>query len=417
MRQIVPRRRLFVFSDQATSSLTTLAFSFTAARNSDIANFGAFAVGYSALWLLTGTFRSILGELDLLTGPEESGAINRQATVGFGLAGGSIVSASLTAALLLILPAHYYVLVVAFAAAIPLTLAADAARYIGFVLERPHIPQVIDAVWLIVTLVPLIASILQVTVQPYVAVLTYGAGAALGLSVATLKYPETRPSLRKLPAWFKRRSHLAIRLLGDFLASSGLGQLAQIVLSRVANLAAVGAIRGGNLLLGPFNVALSGVIVVLIPHLRAQALLAPRKVPTAAVVSASSSVVLCGMVGIILQSLPTQVGEFILGDAWQLASRLIVLLAFTFGLQAASQIAVQLMRVHGAAGRAVFIRLFATTAQSGGLLYGGWISGALGAALGSTIGSVIGCVAWWCATVMVVTSTPFHRRPNLIQPD
>jgi O-antigen/teichoic acid export membrane protein len=399
------RRSAVTALDQAASSLTTLALSTAVAQVSSPRGFGEFALVYTISWLALGGVRALLGETALLIG--DAAPDERRGTAAamgwWGLALGAAIGAVLVAVVGLGLWPYQRALLLALAVALPGVLWQDAMRYVAFHAERPEPAAVSDLIWL-VSFIVLAGGLLLGWLPGWVPersapvlLLVWGGGAYLGVIVVTVAGRVPWPRVHGSWRWFAGRAGLSVRILADFLAGSGIGQAATLVLPVVASVEAAGFLRSGAVAIGPLNVLVAAVVVSLAPHLRKAA--DARRLDTverSARAVALASVAVGVGVGLLVLLVPTRLGRIVLGDSWSGGGHAVApILACQLGLQMASLVAVTVLRVLGHAGKAVGIRVVTSLLAGGLLLFGGFLGGAVGAAVGTVLASAVGTAVWW----------------------
>src|SRR4029453_17933655 len=96
-------------------------------------------------------------------------------------------------------------------------------------------------------------------------VLAWG-GAAAGAGLVTGLQRPILPRITRAGSWLSEHRDLGPRYLVENVSISGSSQLRAYGLGAIAVLAAVGTVRGAELLLGPFFIVLSGVGLVAVPE-------------------------------------------------------------------------------------------------------------------------------------------------------
>ncbi|WP_291409179.1 hypothetical protein, partial [Actinophytocola sp.] len=202
------------------------------------------------------------------------------------------------------------------------------------------------------------------------------------------------PGPRDVRGWLRRHRDLGSRYLVENVSNSGASQLRMYGVGAIAGLSSVGAIRGAELLLGPFLALLMGVNLVAVPEAARVLRRAPHRLERFCLLLGGAQAVAAAAWGLVLLFLvPSSVGEAVLDDVWAAASPLI--LPVTMSVTAAGLIAglAAGLRALGAARRSLRTQLFASAGYLGGGLAGAAMAGAVGASWGSTI-------AMWCGAAM-----------------
>jgi hypothetical protein len=196
--------------------------------------------------------------------------------------------------------------------------------------------------------------------------------------------------------WLREHRDLGPRYLVENVSLSSATQLRMYGVAAISGLAAVGTIRGAELLLGPFLAVLMGLSLVTVSE---AARMLRRSVDRlwqfcllVGGVQAAATLV-WGLSLLFLLS--DGLGEFILGQVWAPASALI--LPVTLGVAGASfgSGAAAGLRALGAARRSMRAQLFASAAYLTGGIVGAFEAGALGSAWGVAVATLSGSVVWW----------------------
>ena len=380
--------------DQAVSSLTTLALSVNAARNTSVADFGVFAVGYAIFWVLLGLSRSFLGEVSLIEGHEKLSTSRnwRAFSVSTSCLGGALFSAALFVTCALITANNSIWISLAFALVTPFAIIADAIRYIAFAEEKRVDALRVDVLWLAGAIIapPVLSSVGVQSVTS--AILGWGLAAAIGAFAALVQRPELRPQFSGLPRWIRSRWPAGSRFAADFAAASGIGQTAAALVPVVASLEVAAGLRAGYVIIGPLNVAYSAMIVFLIPRLRNAGGSGALPRPAPAVLGFFS--VLCGLYAIAIYLVPDEIGRVLLGPSWALGSAVAPFLTAAFVFITVAQVIVQVMRLRDSAGLVVRVRVIVSAAQAVSILVGAAYFGVQGAACGSALAALVSIGPW-----------------------
>jgi len=198
------------------------------------------------------------------------------------------------------------------------------------------------------------------------------------------------PSLAGARGFLARHRDLGVRFGADALLQSGVVQVATLCLGAIVGTAAVGALRGGQTLFGPFWVAYIGLMSAAIPE--GSRLLARRPQSLEPALRAFSAA-LAGLAlacGATLAAIPDRWGTALLGDTWPGAHALVPALTVLTFASAVSAGALVGLRVQSAAREGLRLRLV-----TGPVLLG---AAAVGGALGGVEAGVWGLAAAQCLT-------------------
>jgi O-antigen/teichoic acid export membrane protein len=185
------------------------------------------------------------------------------------------------------------------------------------------------------------------------------------------------------------------RFVGEFGITTLLAQVVIFAIGAIAGIAEVGALRAGQLLLGPLNVIFLGVSLVGLPEgvraLRVSTANLRRKC-----VIWSAGLAACAIcVGIFGLLLPDRLGTALLGESWPAAQQ--VVLPLSIGLAGSGVIlgAAIGLRALAAARLSLRARLSVAPLILTGALAGAAFWGAQGAAVGFAIAYPMGSIIWW----------------------
>ena len=165
---------------------------------------------------------------------------------------------------------------------------------------------------------------------------------------------------------------------------------------RSSGLAAVGTVRGAELLLGPFLLVLSGVGLVAVPEAARVVRRSLRRLPAfcllLGVVQATAALV-WGL--LILLVMPHWVGHVLLGDVWDTTDDLILPETIAVMCASMSTGAAAGLRALGRARRSMRAQLLASGTYLGLGVTGAVLGGAAGSAWGVAVGTLVGALVWW----------------------
>jgi hypothetical protein len=164
----------------------------------------------------------------------------------------------------------------------------------------------------------------------------------------------------------------------------------------LAGLAAVGTVRGVELLLGPFMAVLMGLSNVAVPEAARVLKRRPRKLPLFCLVlgGAQAGVALVWGLGLLLL-LPDAWGRFVLGEVWPSAFTLIVPATLSVMFASISTGAAAGVRALAASRLSLRAQTWASLAYAIGGLVGAAVDGARGSAWGAACATFLGAVMWW----------------------
>jgi O-antigen/teichoic acid export membrane protein len=384
------------FADQALSSLTNFLVGFVVARSVSPAAFGAYSLVFAIYVLMLNVSRAI-GSLPLtIRFSAASEAAWRGATAEAGgtalLTGAGAGVACLGASLLASGTLREAFL--ALAVMLPGLILQDVWRFAFFARRSGGHAFVNDGVWTLLQ-VPLFgAMLLSGRFSVGLAILAWGGSATVAALVGSWQ-AGVRPQLRRAGAWWRAQRDIASRFLGEALTSTG-GETAQPYgITEVAGLAAVGALRAGELILGPFNVILQGTTLVAIPEgARLLRISTNRLLRACLTFSAGlSAAALAWSVVVLL--IPGDVGVAILRQNWAPARSVLLPLSIALvGLGATAGATIGI-RVLTAVRRSFRTRIVTTVVGLVAAIAGAALAGAVGAAVAMAAVTWLNAAIWW----------------------
>lgn len=388
-------------ADQALSSLTNFALTLLAARSLTPRMFGGFTLAFAAYLVALGIARSMASEpLALRTGGttqgewKEAARAATGAAVLVGVTGGAVmvlvglltngpVSGALTA----------------IGVCLPGLLLQDTWRFAFFAASRGGAAAANDAIWSGTLAVSLLVAGVMGRASAAAFALVWGlSGTVAGLAGVCQAGLAPRP--REVRAWFDRHRDLIPRFITEFAVSMGAGQATLYLIGAVAGLAAVGAIRAAQVLLGPLNVVFMGAGLFGVPEAARYARAGGRAMLR------RIGILISGALGTavftwatVIAFLPNRVASAILSENWAVGRPLLVPMAAAMSGSAILMGAAIILRGLAAAGRS----LRAAAAQGGLTIAlaatGAAAAEARGAAWGLAIAMWIASGLWWTFAV------------------
>ncbi|GAA4556742.1 hypothetical protein [Pseudonocardia xishanensis] len=412
----VARRVGWGLADQAVSSLTNFLVGVVAARTLGATDFGLFSLAWVTFGLVLNVSRGLASDplVVRFSGPADERwreAVRR--STGTALVIGCV--GGLVCALVgLALGDGLGAALIGLGAVLPFLVLQDCWRFAFFASGRGRHAFVNDLVWGI-ALVPalLVADRHPAAVWFVVAWgVSGGVAAAAGLGQARLV-----PDVTAAWTWVRDHRDLGLRYMVENLCQSGAGQARMYGLGAIAGAAAVGTVRGGELLLGPFLAVLMGINLVAVPEAtRIVRREVGRLRPFCLLVGGVQwFAALCWGLALLLL-LPAAVGAYLLGAVWPTASQLIVpatLSVMSAGLSSGASTG---LRALGAAALGLRAQLIASVFYVGGGLTGALLGGAVGSAWGVAGGALVGVGVWWWSLGVGVRRHRAHVEPRT-EPD
>lgn len=389
----VMRRAGWGVADQALCSLGNLAVGALVARSVAPASFGAFGLAFSTYLIVLGACRALVAEPLVV---RFSARDDREWRAATGAATGS--------ALLIGVAAGLAAVVVGFAAGglfgrallalgvvLPGLVLQDTWRYAFFAAGRGR--QAFTNDLAAAAALPALAALSSGTHPVGLFVLVWGAAGTFAALIGSLQ-ARLAPAPRAGVGWLRGQRDLSLPYLGEF-AALGAGEAALFGVAGLAGLAAAGALRAGQILLGPLRVLFLGVRLVAIPE-GVRLLADPRSRPRTAAVLLSA--LLAGVAlawGAMLLVLPSSLGESLVGRSWGEARHVIVPLCLAMAGTGAVTGAFVGLRALAAARRSLRSRLLVAPFMVAGTLAGAAVAGAPGTAWGAALVTWLSLALWW----------------------
>ncbi|MGW9029163.1 hypothetical protein ACWGQ5_34540 [Streptomyces sp. NPDC055722] len=395
-------------ADQAASSVSNFVVGAYVARSLGVTAFGVFSLAWVTYGVVLNVSRGLATDplVVRFNGvPEASwrGAVARSTgtALGVGIAVGAVClvvglgvggrEGPAFASLGVVLPA---------------LVLQDAWRFSFFAAGTGRKAFLNDVVWGI-ALVP--AMVVAAHVDSVAAfVLAWGASAAVAAGYGCLQ-SGIRPRMTEARGWLREQRDLGYRYLVENVSLSGASQLRAYGLGAIVGVSAVGAVRGAELLLGPFLAVLMGLSLVTVPEAARVLRQAPHRLRTFCLLLGGGQAAGALLWGSALLLVPGRLGEFVLGDVWHSASHLIVQITLSVAGAGLGTGAAAGLRALGAARRSLRCQLFASACYVGGGLGGAVVGGTAGSAWGVAAATVSGSAVWWLQLRSALRE--HHRNP------
>jgi hypothetical protein len=318
--------------DQGVSSLSNVIASLAVARSVTPKAFGAFALAYSVYLLVLGVSRGLSGETYMLiaggklrqankSDADPYEGVNRRGMICSAGAIGVLVG------LLLVLlgsqlSGPLFTSFIVVGVSLPVLLLQDAARFCAIAEGRPSLALLSDTLWTVVVIVGAgVIDILKIGSLSTLAGLWACAGAFA--AVMLLWRLKVLPALGLVLPWFRSTTHIGLRLGTEYLISMGVRQVGLTAVGLSIGLSAVGAIRGGQAILGPVTTFQYALLIILMPEIgkyRGNPSTQQRVAISATALLVAAEV----LFGLILWLLPSSFGRALLGSTWPAVHLIIV---------------------------------------------------------------------------------------------
>jgi O-antigen/teichoic acid export membrane protein len=391
----IARRLTWGLGDQAVSSMTNFVVGVFVARELGVAAFGIFSLAWVTYGVVLNISRGLATDPLVVRFSGASTADWRQATsraAGTAIAVGAafgVLSALAGFALGGTLGGAF----VALGVVAPGMLLQDSWRFAFFAAGQGHKAFVNDVVWAVAMIPLLLLASTHGTVWGFV--LAWGGASLLAAGCGWLQSGIT-PHFTGVRDWLRAHRDLGSRYLVENVSNSGASQLRMYGLGAIAGLADVGAIRGAELLLGPFLALLMGLNLVAVPEAARVLRRAPEKLARFCLTLGGVQAVAAATWGAILLFLvPDALGRLALDDVWEHAQPLILPVSLSVTGAGIVAGAAAGLRALGAAPRSLRAQLVASAGYLGFGLVGAWLGGAVGMSWGSTTAMWLGAGLWW----------------------
>jgi glycosyltransferase involved in cell wall biosynthesis len=384
-------------ADQALSSLTNFAVGIVVARSLGIRELGAFSIAFATYQVGVNASRGLA--TDPLAVRYSGTEVRRwrravASSTGMATAVGLVAGACCAVAGLLLTGATGAALL-ALGVTLPGLLLQDSWRFAFFSAGRGGQAFANDLVWGLI-LVPMLVAIVA-SGAPGVAwfILAWGGSATVAAVIGGVQ-ARLVPRLSQARGWLGQHRDLASRYLPENLSVSGAYQLRAYGLGAIAGLPAVGALRGAELMLGPFNVILMGIGMMAVPEAVGVLRRSARELRSFCLLLGLGQAGAAAAWGAALVPLLHRgLGSRVLGASWRPASELLVPVTLTLVSTGFSTGAGAGLRALGAASRSLRAQVMASAAYVTGGLLGATVAGAAGAAWGAAVATSIGAGVWW----------------------
>ena len=380
--------------DQALSSLTNFALGILVARSVSTEALGAFALAFATYTVFLNIARSV-GTQPLLvrfSGPPDAAWRGATASATALAIATGVVGGIGCAVIALVGEGALRAAFAALALTLPGLLLQDAWRFSFFAAGRGKAAFANDLVWAVV-MMPAVIAISGIGGGIFALVMAWGAAATVG-GVYGLAQSGVRPDHRGISAWWAHQRDLAIPFTAESMTSVVSSQAVLYALGLIVDLAAVGALRAGQLLLGPLNILLQGVQLVALPEAVGAAAQGPGRLVRVVRTVAVAQFALVGAFGAVVLVMPDAVGSAILGASWAVAQPVLPPLIVGY-LGIAGTFACHIgLRALAAARRSLRATIITAVLTLTLGILGATAAGAVGAAWGLAIAALLGLVVW-----------------------
>ena len=325
-------KKLIPLADQAVSSATNFGCSALAAGLLSANGFGAYSIAVAMFILLLGISRTWTSDVVMILGPATSAQAGTEqsrgamsASLGLGvLLGGGLALMSAT-----LLHGETRSGLIALAICLPGIFLQDAGRYCAIVRGRAQTALRSDAVWLVTAVSVLVVLRRTDTRSVPLAVLSWGLAAVPG-AVMLKRDLNVRLDLSAGTAWLLSCKGYSLRILGEYVVATASGFAVLLIITASAtDLAAAGALRAAQTLLGPLTVLFTGSTLLFMPHM-VQRHQTGREIKSTARTMTLLNTIASVVWIAALTAVPTRVAVRVFGESWAGAREILILVGAAF---------------------------------------------------------------------------------------
>ncbi|MET9696766.1 hypothetical protein ABZY31_07560 [Streptomyces sp. NPDC006529] len=399
-------------ADQAASSISNFAVGIYVARSLGVTAFGVFGLAWVTYGVVLNVSRGLATDplVVRFSGvPHASWRAAVARSSGTALGVGTAVGAACAVAGLA-LGGRLGPAFVCLGVMLPGLLLQDAWRFSFFAAGAGRKAFVNDVVWAVALVPAMVLADRAGSVGAFV--LAWGASATVAAAYGLLQ-SGIRPRPGGARGWLREQRDLGSRYLVENVSLSGASQLRAYGLGAIAGLGAVGAVRGAELLLGPFLAVLMGLSLVTVPEAARVLRRAPHRLGRFCLLLGGGQAAAALLWGAALLLVPDRLGAFVLGDVWPSAARLVVPVTLAVAGAGLGTGAAAGLRALGAARRSLRSQLFASACYVGGGLGGAAVAGTAGSAWGVAAATLSGSVVWWLQLRAALRERHHHSIPEV----
>jgi hypothetical protein len=392
--------------------MTNFAFAVLAARALPPEHFGALSLALAAYAIALGASRAAASEPLVMRFSDatevewrRAAASSGGASMLVGIVGGGVC---ISAAVLARGPMGQSLM--GLGVMLPFLLLQDNWRFAFFARGQGKRSFANDLTWALVQFPALLVVVSLVPRPETIWFILIWGGAASVASGVGIHQAGVKPQVRAAFAWWKEQWDVMPRILGEFIAATGASQVSLLGVAWVADLAAVGAIRGAFVLMGPVNVVVLGVSLVAIPESVNRLRTSASALRRGSVLISSGLAVAAMTWGLVLMALPSTVGAEVLGDTWTGARGALPGLILWQTSLAVSVGPVAGLRALGAVRHSFHARIAVAPLLVAGGVAGATIAGSRGGALGLGAANAFGALIWWVQLRRALGERELTRR-------
>ena len=315
--------------DQILSSASNFLIAFLAANQLTAGDFGSFVLALAICNLVVWLARALASDpLSVAHAGDEPDSLRTavRASATAALLVGTL-SGLVVAGIGLTLGGDLGLLFLVTSLVLPGVTLQDNLRFGLLVAKRPRAMFLNDMVWLVLQ-VPLLVVVLVAEGSPAALLAVWGASGTISALIGLRQAGVLPGSLGVIKPWLARHKTLWPYFAVENLVFQTTNVALIIVISALASLEEVGGVRAALLLFTPFTVLSRGIVSVIVPEFARHASDARwvhRRGLVLGLMLAPLTLAWTGL-GLLI---PTDVGDAVLGDSWQYAEPLVLLVGLT----------------------------------------------------------------------------------------
>lgn len=382
-------------ADQAVSSLTNFAVGVFVAHGLGITAFGIFSLAWVTYGVVINISRGLATDplVVRFSGVDQASwrdAVGRSA--GTALAVG--VTTGLASMLIgIAVGGEIGWAFIALGIVLPALTLQDAWRFAFFAAGVGQRAFANDLVWGVAMIPAMLLATREHSVVAFL--LAWGLSAGVAAIYGCVQ-TGTLPRLTGVASWLRQQRDLGARYMIENVSNSGSTQLRMYGLGAIAGVAAVGSVRGAELLMGPFMAVLMGLSFVAVPEAARVLRRNPQRLTKFCFwlgSGQSAGTLLWG--GALLIMVDDRIGTFVLGETWYAAAPLIIPATLSIANAGFINGAASGLRALGDARRSLRCMLIMSCSYVVLGLLGAVLGGAAGSAWGAATATGIGAIVWW----------------------
>jgi len=391
----VLRRLTWGLADQAVTSMVSFLVGIVVARSLGATEFGAFSLAWVTYGVVVNISRGLATDPVAVRFSGVDRSLWRAAVAkssGMAIVVG-LTTGAICAAVGAVIGGHVGAAFIGLGIVLPGLMLQDSWRFAFFASGQGGKAFISDMTWAI-GLVPLLYLVSR---DPSVMkfVLAWG-GAGVFAALVSGFQAGIMPRVTRARQWLLEHRDLSVRYMTENVTISGAYQLRMYGLGAFAGVAAVGTVRGAEMLLGPFFIVLSGVGLVAVPEAARVLRRSVRALPIFCLALGGAQYVAAMAWGLVLLfALPDAWGHALLGEVWLTSSALILPATLSVANAGFNTGAAAGLRALGVARRSLRAQLCASALYLVGGVTGGAIGGAEGSAWGAACATFAAAFVWW----------------------